>query len=69
MSRRMRPLPTRDEWVLETLAGTARAVAKGTASQRQLDRTRDMALRWNVDPIKVETAIGNKKAPPRAGEI
>lgn len=66
---RMRPLPTKEDWVLELLAGNAAGVARGTVSQRQLEGTKDMALRWGIDPVKVGTTIATKKAPPRAGEV
>jgi hypothetical protein len=69
MSRRMRPLPTPHEQALEWLAGLAAGVTRGTVSQGQLDTSKRTVLRWGVDPLKVETTIANKKAPPRAGEI
>jgi hypothetical protein len=69
MSRRMRPLPTANEMSLETLAGTARAVAKGTVTQAQLDGLKRTLLRWGLDPVVLDTTIANKKAPPRAGVI
>jgi hypothetical protein len=69
MSKRMRPLPTADEMALETLAGTARAVAKGTVSKEQLNGLRKTLLRWGLDLVVVDATITNQKAPPRAGEI
>lgn len=65
----MRPLPTNEEWVLELLAGSAVGFARGTVTQKQLDGTKRMAIRWGIDPVKVETTIAAKKAPLRAGEI
>lgn len=65
MSKRMRPLPTNEEMWLETLAGTARAVAKGTVKQAQLDGLRKTYLRWGLNPVLMDMTIANKKAPPR----
>jgi hypothetical protein len=50
---------------LETLAGTARAVAKGTVKQAQLDGLRKTYLRWGLNPVLMDMTIANKKAPPR----
>jgi hypothetical protein len=69
MSRRMRPIPSTEEWALELLAGNAAGAETGRVSRAQLDGTKRRVLSWGVDPIKVEQVIATKKAPPRAGEV
>jgi hypothetical protein len=54
---------------LETLAGTARAVASGKVKQAQLDGLKRTLLRWGLNPLLIDMTITNKKAPPRAAEI
>jgi hypothetical protein len=69
MSRRIRPLPTNEEMWLETLAGTARAVATGKVKQAQLDGLKRTYLRWGFNPVLMDLTIANKKAPPRITDI